>query len=188
MSTARVRHALIKLKLLELGNVAEFESFDELTTAPLVFDDVENTHASDLENKLQEYEKKYLHMIARNNEIKKYNSKLPFTQHKKLIKQNDVVIKTMQRAVIDSFFKISVNTKKCENCGAFSPGFRKDGFSKIFQKAMPKRLSKQMRAQRKKLQVRISHVFVAFSFFSLLFLSILLLCFETMFSWSFCRS
>ena len=156
MSSTRVRYALIKLKLLELGNLAEYESFDDLITAPVVFDDMENMHATDLENKLIEYEKQYLMMIARNVEISKYNERKSFIHHKKFIRQTDVTIKSTQRSVIDGFLKLAVNTKKCENCGSFSPGFRKDGFSKIFQKAMPKRLAKQMKAMRRKLQVRES--------------------------------
>lgn len=153
MSSTRVRHTLIKLKLLELGNIAEYELFDDLTTVPVVFDDIENTHASDLEKKLIEYEKQYLKMMIRNNEIKKQNENKSFIYHKKIIKQTDASIKVIQRGVIDTFLKTSVAIKKCENCGSFSPGFRKDGFAKIFQKAMPVRLAKQMKAMRKKLQV-----------------------------------
>ena len=155
MSSSRVRHTLIKLKLLELGNIAEFESFDDLTTVPVVFDDLENTHASDLEKKLAEYEKQYLQLVSRNQEIKRYNQNKPFVHQKKLSKQNDVTVKVMQRAVIDAFLKTAIGIAKCENCGSFSPGFRKDGFAKIFQKAMPIRMAKQMKAMRKKLQVGI---------------------------------
>jgi DNA-directed RNA polymerase I subunit RPA1 len=154
MSSARVRHTLIKLKLLELGNISQYESFDELLTTPVVFDDMETSHASDIESKLCEYERQYAQMINVNNEIRKYNASTSFHNHKKLIKQNDVTYKTIQRNVVDNFFKSAIAMKKCENCGAFSPAFRKDGFTKIFQKPLNKRVQKQMRAMRKKLQVR----------------------------------
>lgn len=153
MSSARVRHTLIKLKLLELGNISQYESFDELLTTPVVFDDMETSHASDIESKLCEYERQYAQMINVNSEIRKYNASTSFHNHKKLIKQNDPTYKTIQRSVVDTFFKAAMAMKKCENCGAFSPTFRKDGFTKIFQKPLAKRVQKQMKAMKKKLQV-----------------------------------
>ena len=153
ISSARVRHTLIKLKLLELGNISQYESFDELLTSPVVFDDMETSHASDIENKLAEYERQYAQMINMNNEIRKYNASTTHHHHKKLIKQSDTTYKTIQRTVVDTFFKSASAMKKCENCGAFSPAFRKDGYTKIFQKPLNKRVHKQMKAMRKKLQV-----------------------------------
>lgn len=158
VSSTRVRHTLIKLKLLELGNISQYESFDELLTVPVVFDDIETNHASDLETKLCEFERQYVQMMTANNEIRKFNSKTTAYHHKKLMKQDDVTYKTIQRSVIDNFFKTATAMKKCENCGAFSPAFRKDGFSKIFQKALPKRTQKIMRSMRKVLKVIIQKI------------------------------
>ena len=92
-------------------------------------------------------------MMTANHEIRKFNAKTTAHHHKKLIKQDDVTYKTIQRSVIDNFFKTATAMKKCENCGAYSPAFRKDGFSKIFQKALPKRTQKIMRSMRKVLKV-----------------------------------
>jgi hypothetical protein len=41
-----------------------------------------------------------------------------------------------RREVVDEFMKIIGSLKKCENCGAFSPALRKDGYSKLFQKPL----------------------------------------------------
>ena len=41
-----------------------------------------------------------------------------------------------------------VGVKKCENCGCYSNPFRKDGFAKIFQKPLPKKLKQLMRGRR----------------------------------------
>jgi DNA-directed RNA polymerase I subunit RPA1 len=151
LSSIKVRHALIKLKLLELGNVREYNSFDDIVTLPTVFEDIDDEHASNLEEKLNVYERQYLQYITMNDQISKNNLLNP--NNKKRIKQNDVVIKTIQRSVIDKFLKDSVNIKKCENCGTFSNSFRKDGYSKIFQKPLPKRDANQNKAMKKKIKV-----------------------------------
>lgn len=153
VATARVRHTLIKLKLLELGSISQYESFDDLVTTPAVFDDVEASNGSDLESKLAEYERQYSQMIKLNNEIRKFNANTTIHNHKKMIKQTDTTFKTIQRSVIDQFIKAAVAMKKCDNCGAFSPTFRKDGFTKIFQKPLNKGVQKQMKVMKKKLQV-----------------------------------
>lgn len=148
-----MRHALIKLKLLELGNLREYHSFDDIIVDPVVFDDTDNEHAINLEEKLNGYERQYLQYITMNDQINKSNLLNP--NKKKSIKQNDSVIKTVQRGVIDKFLKDAVHIKKCENCNTFSNTFRKDGYSKIFRKPLPKRDAGQNKAMKKKIQVII---------------------------------
>lgn len=159
MSAIKVRHTLIKLRLLELGNISEYLSFEDLITVPVVFEDYEVTHASDLEKKLLQYEEQYKQYVTNNNKnITKNNlnnadNTRNSNNNKKINKQNDISIKNMQRLCIEIFFKTAIHTKKCENCGGNSNTFRKDGYSKIFQKPLAKRMQKQMRAMKKKIQV-----------------------------------
>jgi hypothetical protein len=47
-----------------------------------------------------------------------------------------MLIAYCRREVVDEFMKIIGGMKKCENCGAFSPALRKDGYSKLFQKPL----------------------------------------------------
>lgn len=148
MHAAKVRQSLVKLKLLELGKVADFEALDDYLAPSVVFDDIENTQSSDLEARLLGYEELYLQFVlSKNKNNKSLNS------NKK--RQNDVVIRTMQRSVIESFIKIASNIKKCENCGVISQTYRKDGYAKIFQKPLNARNLKAMRVLKKKVQVRI---------------------------------
>lgn len=58
-----------------------------------------------------------------------------------------------QQEVIETFQKLCVGVKKCENCGSHSPGFRKDGFAKIFQKPLAKKYQKEMTALRHRYKV-----------------------------------
>ncbi|CDK29787.1 unnamed protein product [Kuraishia capsulata CBS 1993] len=41
-----------------------------------------------------------------------------------------------RKALIHEFYKKLLSRRKCENCKAFNPNFRKDGFSKIFEQPM----------------------------------------------------
>ncbi|KAK9241224.1 hypothetical protein V1525DRAFT_392485 [Lipomyces kononenkoae] len=41
-----------------------------------------------------------------------------------------------RRKLIHEFMKLLLSRQKCDNCGMFSPGFRKDGTSKIFETAL----------------------------------------------------
>jgi len=49
------------------------------------------------------------------------------------------MMKAMQSRLIDEFMRSIMKSKKCENCGGFSPAFRRDGWAKIFQKPLPKK-------------------------------------------------
>lgn len=70
--------------------------------------------------------------------------------------QSDLYIKTLQREIVDSLLKAATAAKRCETCGAFSPAFRKDGASKIFQKPLSKRHQKAMSALKLKLKTGIN--------------------------------
>jgi hypothetical protein len=56
----------------------------------------------------------------------------------------ELPLKIRQRKVIDAFYKQAQSVKKCENCGALSPQYRKDGTIKIFEKAHRQEMKKTM--------------------------------------------
>ena len=136
MSAAHVRQTLVKLKLLEIGDVGAAETIDDHNVTEAVFDKSERTLAADLEQKLRQYEAQY-EAFSRNPKRK------PADNH----------AKSLQRAVIDAFIKATIACKKCENCGAFSPAFRKDGYAKIFQKPLSKKFRIAMQAMKKRVHV-----------------------------------
>lgn len=136
MSATRVRHYLIKLKLFEMGETKQAEAFDDMVSPPQIFEDSENTWMRDLETRLKLYEERYEVYCARKDR-----------------KPVDLHVKASQRNVIEEFQKKGQNVKKCENCDAISPAYRKDGFSKIFQKPLSKKTLRALSAMRLKLKV-----------------------------------
>ena len=65
----------------------------------------------------------------------------------------DPYIKDLQSEVIDVFQKAAMAVKACENCGAHTAPLRKDQYTKLFQKPMPKRLRANMASKRMKTKV-----------------------------------
>eukprot|EP01031_Cornospumella_fuschlensis_P033937 gene33937-41073_t len=132
MSQQRVRSYLLRLMLLEMGEIDEASTlFDSLAPSQLDKGDGEpgdSTEPRDVESRLRKIELRYK----------------TFVQTRALKKKPDLLIKSLQRELIDAFMKANIATKRCENCNAFSPPIRKDGASKIFQRPIPMRQRKSM--------------------------------------------
>lgn len=137
MGLPRLRRLLIKLQLLEMGDSLLASKLDDMAHPPVAEDDKEGLHAADFEALLRRCEEQY-----------KTYSCSPRRR------RADVHLKNMQREVVEAFFKSAMAVKKCENCGAFSPPLRKDGFTKIFRRPMPKRLRKSMDTMKVSLKVK----------------------------------
>ncbi|CAN6630045.1 DNA-directed RNA polymerase I subunit Rpa190p [Trichomonascus vanleenenianus] len=60
--------------------------------------------------------------------------------------QTSSVLET-RKQVIHEFYKRLLSRPKCDNCGMFSPSFRKDGFSKIFETALKEKQLTNNRAK-----------------------------------------
>jgi DNA-directed RNA polymerase I subunit RPA1 len=176
----KVRYYLIRLKLLEMENIIEanqvIEMVQQLTNnGESVFED-ENydekerkaDSAIDIEKKLQYYEKRYQAYLNMKSTRKNQPAS---SSGSKPLKENNIYIHGLQRDLIDSFYKMVQALKKCENCGSFSPGFRKDGYSKIFQKPLSKKNQKSMIAMKKSYKVSVFLSFVHFSSYIFRFLS-----------------
>lgn len=135
MSSLRSRMYLVRLKLLEMGEISAADHlFDEMQPSILTEVDADEkssksskVHAADTENRLKLYEERY-------------------NRYKKVVvgKNVDTNIKAKQRKVIDEFQKAAIHIKQCENCGAYTAPFRKDGYTKIFQKPLQKRIKKSV--------------------------------------------
>jgi DNA-directed RNA polymerase I subunit RPA1 len=119
-----------------MGDVEESdELFDLVNTPVLGSDETKNeskdSHKCDVDAKLKMYEKRFELFQAAQRKITTGST-------------SDLYIKSLQRDLIEQFHKMALAVKRCDNCSAFSPPFRKDGAAKIFQKPTPKRQRKSM--------------------------------------------
>ena len=140
MSKTRVRHILLKLKLLEMNDTEGASQLDAMVIPPTVTkeEDSQAGHASDLAMKLTAIEDRY-------NAFKK--ASLRGHGHGVVKDQRAY---QMQKELIASFVKSAAAVRKCEGCGASSASLRKDGYSKIYQKPLPKRQQLAMTSLRVK--------------------------------------
>lgn len=155
IAQSRTRQTLVKLKLLEMGQLELAKKLDDMMVPPtkenLLEQSEENIidqlkrHEERVERQLRQVERNYETFKRIQAERKKKGETDPTAKQSNYIKQE-------QRAVLDAFYKLAIHTKKCENCGAFSLPLRKDGFSKIFQRPLQKRLERTMTAMRMKLK------------------------------------
>eukprot|EP01039_Chlorochromonas_danica_P006231 gene6231-6870_t len=132
MSHLRTRYYLLRLMLLEMGDIDGANSLFDLV-APSQLDKGDgitghSTEENSVDKKLHDIEARFKR----------------FASSKTIRNKPDLLIKSLQRNVIEEFQKLTLATKRCENCSAFSPPIRKDGAAKIFMKAIPLRQRKSM--------------------------------------------
>lgn len=157
MGKARLWPYLAKLQLLEMGDVHGAETLDDRllpmtdvlprsddkTESSLGSETVSSTGkksaaevasakekaARDVEKVLESVNKKYRAFAG----IPDAASTRPFSAQ----------AKKLQRAVTAELSRELAKVKKCENCQEYSPALRKDGYSKIFAKALPQRYARR---------------------------------------------
>lgn len=103
---------------------------------PSVMPQESNNLQSIIEERLKSYEERYKAFIHIPNR-----------------RPIDSYYKTLQSDIIDEMMKSCMALPKCENCGGISPKFRKDGYSKIFQRPLPKKALKPMKEL--KLEIKV---------------------------------
>jgi len=133
MSTLRSRHVLTKLKLLEMGDLASVNRLEDLLLPTQVFNDEEGKKPSDQMS--IELEKQYTIYDERYQAFSKSRSSGNAQQQYKA----NGNLKSLQRAVVESFQKNAASISRCENCEAATVTYRKDGYSKIFQRPLSRR-------------------------------------------------
>jgi len=128
-----------------MGDIVASDQLLDLVSPPQLFTESDKptrakdyTITSDIDAKLRQYERRF---------------SIFQEQHKHKRRTVNIQIKDKQRDLIDAFMRSLLATKRCDNCGGFSPTFRKDASSKIFQKPLPKRQRKSMSALRLKYSV-----------------------------------
>jgi len=140
MSKARCRTFLIKLKLYEMNEIEAAQTLDDQMLPPTMWVDAENTAELDLEDKLKTYEKRY-EQYCRMVRGSKGRSKLILSG----------ISKRGQQEAMVQFQKEAAGIKKCENCSAQSPAYRKDGCSKIFRKPLSTRMKQEVAGSQRKM-------------------------------------
>lgn len=157
IAQSRTRQTLVKLKLLEMGELDLAKKMDDMVVPPTKENllDVADENIVDqlkrfeqqLEDKLRQIERRY-ELYKRQETARRERGE---TEPSATARQSNY-IKLEQRAVLDAFYRIAMSTKKCENCGAFSLPLRRDGYAKIFQRPLQKRLERTMTAMRMRLK------------------------------------
>jgi len=173
MSVDRVRVFLVKLKLLEMGDVEGAMTLDDaLQPCQDLFDEEGmgkgKSFSVDAEPMLRTAEQKYRRYRRNETPLQRAASRDPF-------------IVDHQNQVIDAFQRACVLVKGCENCNAITAPLRQDQSIKVFQKPMPKRQRKFAESKLRQKVMRALHVEtadIAGRHSLLLLLLLLLLCVE----------
>lgn len=142
---SKLRHVLLKLKLLDMGAIEQCENLDSVVQVPVVFDENESETMIAIEKTLSNLENSYIDYL-KNKQLGRNNCNLDCAAYSSYAK-------SLRRDIVDSFLKTAVAVKKCDSCGSFSPPLRKDGYSKIFERPLQKRIRKSMEGLKIKLKV-----------------------------------
>ncbi|KAK9466231.1 hypothetical protein V1512DRAFT_276670 [Lipomyces arxii] len=123
-----------KLRLLQHDLITECEQLDEIRVDGAEDDDdddeFEDGHASKKDKKgkaLTEHE-----LIRRREKFVESAIAKAETTHR----HKSAAVLELRRLLIHDFMRLLLSRPKCDNCGMFSPAFRKDGISKIFETAL----------------------------------------------------
>lgn len=121
-----------------MGEFEACESLDDLFVPATIFtEEGERTTAADIESRLKHYESMF-----ETYKTRAATRRNAFDPNKENI----------HRALVEEFYRAAQSARKCENCGAFSPSLRKDGFTKIFERPLAKKLQRSMDGMRIKLK------------------------------------
>lgn len=124
MSRAKVRQYLVKLKLVEMGELAEVERLDSICLPSAVFDGKDGVPKPDLEDVMHMHEERYEAFLRTN-------------------KDRSVDTRTSMELnnMVEAFKRAISSIRKCENCKAYSPSLRKDGYAKVFEKPLQQKMA-----------------------------------------------
>lgn len=128
LSEFKTRVYLVKMKLIEMGNAEAVESLDAMLIPSTLF----ATSDTDIDRELSAYEAQYDVFLSTHRD-----------------RSVDMHTTNKLNELIEQFKKAALSQKRCENCKSYSPSLRKDGFTKIFEKPLSKKLLKSMESGKK---------------------------------------
>ncbi|KAG0223526.1 hypothetical protein BGW41_005462 [Actinomortierella wolfii] len=139
MSKAETARYIAKLQLLARGRFLESKEVDAISASK---DETEDD--MEVDGKVQGIsEEAYIARVEAF--VKKVLSQPVETPQD----YKTTVVNEERKQVIADFYRKACHKRRCENCGSFSPSFRKDGYAKIFEKPLTKKQAIYNQAQGK---------------------------------------
>ncbi|KAK9479521.1 hypothetical protein V1514DRAFT_351304 [Lipomyces japonicus] len=142
LKALEVHRYVCKLRLLQYSLITECEVLDDIRIedADFVDDDEEAVEddkinpSSDPKGKSEKQRRVNEEKIIsrRNDFVKKFITKAKEYGH---VHKSAAVLEE-RRKLVHEFMKLLLARPKCDNCGMFSPAFRKDGISKVFETSL----------------------------------------------------
>ncbi|OWB56488.1 hypothetical protein B5S28_g2391 [[Candida] boidinii] len=121
---------MCKLRLIQYGLILESASLDTLKVDELDFE-AEDDDVSRISSKSEKELREARELFVETSIAKALSENR--TTEKGII---TATVAEERKTVIHDFYKRILSRPKCENCGMYSPTFRKDGFSKIFENSL----------------------------------------------------
>ncbi|GMF82869.1 unnamed protein product [[Candida] boidinii] len=121
---------MCKLRLIQYGLILESASLDTLKVGELDFE-AEDDDVSRISSKSEKELREARELFVETSIAKALSENR--TTEKGII---TATVAEERKTVIHDFYKRILSRPKCENCGMYSPTFRKDGFSKIFENSL----------------------------------------------------
>ncbi|CCG83927.1 protein of unknown function [Taphrina deformans PYCC 5710] len=132
LSKSEVHKYSCRLILLDKGLLLESQEFanidfskDDLKMPEEISDEESSNENNDSDAVIRKIVTRRHHWMK--NALKERSRRLPN------IRTSDSAISNARRLLIKQFLAHIVERKRCDNCSAFSPTFKKDGFAKIFE-------------------------------------------------------
>ncbi|KAF3925482.1 hypothetical protein AA313_de0200270 [Arthrobotrys entomopaga] len=142
-----------KLRLIDSGLLRECEELELVGTNTLERSSKlsSGVDVGDVAEDLEENEDAETLIRKRNKYVQRLLRKAPKFEGMK--PSQIMVVPQARRAIIQDFFKSMIGGRKCNSCKGISPTYRKDGYSKIFQRPLSAKEQQQMAL----LGLRIKH-------------------------------
>ncbi|EDO15790.1 hypothetical protein Kpol_1040p3 [Vanderwaltozyma polyspora DSM 70294] len=144
LRSIEVHRYTCKLKLLQYGLIDESYQLDSISVGDMssIIDDDDDEAAEDNDMDEKKSSKSISDSMIR--EIKNKRKEFVDMAIAKALSEGKTTIKGTFTAIVNDerkklvhdFYKKLLSRPKCDNCGMYSPKFRKDGFTKIFETAL----------------------------------------------------
>ncbi|GMM41321.1 DNA-directed RNA polymerase I core subunit [Hanseniaspora uvarum] len=142
LKNIEVHRFALKLKLLQYGLIKEAYELDEVTVSTNIDDVDEAEEGEEADDGV--FKKKTKQSEYELTELKNKRQEFVELAIAKALSSGEVsergvftaIVNDERKKLISEFIKKALARPHCDNCGMFSPKFRKDGFSKLFEQPL----------------------------------------------------